>query len=205
MVRGSTSLVRTQRRQAVARQRRLMAGCRDRGSSRKGDLGVSGDCRDRQLAGVNANGNNRPVAEGRCRVESCVPRSHEPRPAGALALHVPRHRSSTGGSSFTSGQGHPPPSAVDCPGVRRSNTATLAARGDGDPVPEVKEEGRAQPGPEDMEGQGPRRPWHARPSNPGVNEQRTVAKDGNGSVAPVCRGEKLTLLPHSAAVSTTAF
>jgi hypothetical protein len=39
----------------------LLAGCRDRARPRKGELGVSGDRRDRQLLGVNANRSNRPT------------------------------------------------------------------------------------------------------------------------------------------------
>lgn len=40
-----------------------MAGCRDSARSRKGEIGVSGDRLDRQLSDVNANGNDRSLAE----------------------------------------------------------------------------------------------------------------------------------------------
>jgi len=64
-----------------------------------------------------------PPSEGGMR------RRREPRPAGTLPLHVPRHRPSAAGSSFTYGEGYPLPSAGSRGGVRPSNTKTVAGHG----------------------------------------------------------------------------
>jgi hypothetical protein len=64
-----------------------------------------------------------------------------------------------------------PGKGTRCP---RPTTAEVFGRGlpprsqakvGGPPPTEVKEEGRAQPGPGDMEWEGARRPWHAEQSN----------------------------------------
>ena len=108
----------------------------------------------------------------------------EPRPAGALALHVPRQRPSGPlALPLLPGKGtHRPRRAAAVAFGGRDATRRQAKVG-GYPPTQVKEEGWAKPGPGDMEWEGTRRPWHARVSSAEAGSPPTASSGRSGPLA----------------------